>query len=45
VLSGYVLDAAAVAVVGSQLAWLVLLVGLARLVQWRAGHRLVVQGG
>jgi ABC-2 type transport system permease protein len=45
VLSGYVLDAAAVAVVGSQLAWLVLLVGFARLVQWRAGHRLVVQGG
>ena len=45
VLSGYVLDTAAVAVVGSQLAWLVALVGLARLVQWRAGHRLVVQGG
>lgn len=45
VLSGYVLDLAALAVVGAQLAWLVALVGLARLVQWRAAHRLVVQGG
>lgn len=45
VLSGYVLDAAAVAVVGTQLAWLVSLVALARLMQWRAGRRLVVQGG
>jgi ABC-2 type transport system permease protein len=45
VLSGYVLDLAAVAVVSSQLAWLAALVGLARVVQWRAGHRLVVQGG
>jgi ABC-2 type transport system permease protein len=45
VLSGRVLDAAAAAVVASQLAWLVGLVGLARLMQWRAGHRLVVQGG
>ena len=38
VLSGYALDMAAVAVVGTQLAWLVALVGLARLVQWRAAH-------
>jgi ABC-2 type transport system permease protein len=45
VLSGYVLDVAALAVVGSQLGWLAALVVLARLVQWRAGHRLVVQGG
>jgi ABC-2 type transport system permease protein len=45
VLSGYVLGTAALAVVGNQLAWLVILVGLARLVQWRAAHRLVVQGG
>jgi ABC-2 type transport system permease protein len=45
VLSGRVLDAAAVAVVASQLAWLAGLVGLARLMQWRAGQRLVVQGG
>jgi viologen exporter family transport system permease protein len=45
VLSGYVLDIAALAVVGTQLAWLAGLVGVARLVQWRAGQRLVVQGG
>lgn len=45
VLSGYALDMAALAVVGTQLAWLVALVGLARLVQWRAAHKLVVQGG
>ena len=45
VLSGYVLDLAALAVVATQLGWLVALVGLARLVQWRAAHRLVVQGG
>ena len=35
----------AAALVASQLAWLVGLIGLARLVQWRAGRRLVVQGG
>jgi ABC-2 type transport system permease protein len=45
VLSGWALDLAAVALVGSQLAWLAVLVALARLMQWRAGHRLVVQGG
>jgi ABC-type uncharacterized transport system permease subunit len=45
VLSGWALGAAALALVGSQVAWLVVLVGLARLVQWRAGLRLVVQGG
>ena len=45
VLSGRVLDAAAAALVVSQLAWLIGLVGLARLIQWRAGQRLVVQGG
>jgi ABC-2 type transport system permease protein len=45
VLSGYVLDAAAAAVVATQFAWLAGLVGLARVVQWRAGRRLVVQGG
>ena len=44
VLSGWALDAA-LALVGSQLAWLAVLVAVARLVQWRAGHRLVVQGG
>ena len=36
---------AALAVVGTQLGWLVALVGLARLVQGRAAHKLVVQGG
>ena len=45
VLSGYVLDSAAVAVVATQLAWLAVLVAFARLMQWRAGHKLVVQGG
>jgi ABC-2 type transport system permease protein len=45
VLSGRVLDAAAAALVVSQLAWLIGLVSLARLIQWRAGQRLVVQGG
>ena len=45
VLSGWALGAAALALVGSQVAWLVVLVAVARLVQWRAGHRLVVQGG
>ena len=45
VLSGWVLDWAAAALVASQLAWLVGLVGLARVVQWRAARRLVVQGG
>ena len=45
VLSGWALGWAAAALVASQLAWLVALFGLARLVQWRAGRRLVVQGG
>jgi len=45
VLSGWVLGWAAAGLVASQLAWLIGLVGLARLVQWRAAHRLVVQGG
>jgi ABC-2 type transport system permease protein len=45
ILSGWALDLAAVALVASQLAWLALLVGVARLMQWRAGLRLVVQGG
>jgi viologen exporter family transport system permease protein len=45
VLSGWVLGWPAAALVASQLAWLVGLIGLARLVQWRAGRRLVVQGG
>ena len=45
VLSGCVLGCTAPALVASQLAWLVGLIGLARLVQWRAGRRLVVQGG
>jgi ABC-2 type transport system permease protein len=45
VLSGWALGAAALALVGSQVGWLVVLVAVARLVQWRAGHRLVVQGG
>ncbi len=45
VLSGWALDLAAVALVCSQLAWLAVLVGVARLMQWRAGLRLVVQGG
>jgi membrane-associated phospholipid phosphatase len=45
VLSGWVLGWAAAALVASQLAWLVGLVGLARVVQWRAARRLVVQGG
>ena len=45
VLSGWVLGWAAAGLVASQLAWLIALVGLARLVQWRAAHRLVVQGG
>lgn len=45
VLSGYVLDSAAVAVVATQLGWLAVLVAFARLVQLRAGHKLVVQGG
>ena len=35
VLSGYVLDMAALAVVGSQFAWPAALVVIARLVQWR----------
>ncbi|HEX3198194.1 MAG TPA: ABC-2 family transporter protein [Propionibacteriaceae bacterium] len=45
VLSGWALGWAAAALVASQLAWLVGLVGLARVVQWRAARRLVVQGG
>jgi ABC-2 type transport system permease protein len=45
VLSGWVLGWAAAALVASQLAWLIVLLCLARLVQWRAAHRLVVQGG
>ena len=45
VLSGWVLGWAAAGLVASQLAWLIALVGLARLVQWRAAHRLVLQGG
>jgi ABC-2 type transport system permease protein len=45
VLSGWTLGWAAATLVASQLAWLVGLVGLARVVQWRAARRLVVQGG
>ncbi|HKN43575.1 MAG TPA: ABC-2 family transporter protein, partial [Propionibacteriaceae bacterium] len=45
VLSGRVLGLPAAALVASQLAWLLGLLGLARVVQWRAGRRLVVQGG
>lgn len=45
VLSGWVLGWAAAALVASQLGWLLALLGLARLVQWRAARRLVVQGG
>ena len=45
VLSGWALGWTAAALVASQLAWLVGLVGVARVVQWRAARRLVVQGG
>jgi ABC-2 type transport system permease protein len=45
VLSGWAVGWAAAALVASQLAWLVGLIGLARLVQRRAARRLVVQGG
>ena len=45
VLSGWAVGWAAAGLVASQLAWLVGLIGLARLVQRRAARRLVVQGG
>lgn len=45
VMSGRVVGAAAVATLGVQLGWLVALVLLARVVQWAAARRLVVQGG
>jgi ABC-2 type transport system permease protein len=45
VISGRVLGSDAVAIVGVQAAWLVSVVLLGRLVGWRAGRKLVVQGG
>jgi len=45
VLSGRVLGVAALRVLAAQLGWLVALVLLTRVVSWRAGRRLVVQGG
>jgi ABC-2 type transport system permease protein len=45
VLSGRVLDGAALALVGGQVLWLVILTIAARVVLWRATRRLVVQGG
>jgi ABC-2 type transport system permease protein len=45
VLSGRVLDLAALELVFAQLGWLLAIVALARLVTWRASRRLVVQGG
>jgi ABC-2 type transport system permease protein len=45
VMSGRVLGAAALPVMGVQLLWLAGLVALARVVLWRAARRLVVQGG
>lgn len=45
VMSGRVLNTAALSVIGVQLFWLAGLVALARVVWWRAARRLVVQGG
>lgn len=45
VLSGRVVDGGALEVLAVQLAWLVALVALTRVVLWRASQRLVVQGG
>ncbi len=45
VMSGRVLDGAALPVIGVQVLWLAALVVAARVVAWRAYRRLVVQGG
>jgi ABC-2 type transport system permease protein len=45
VLSGRVLGCTALGVVGQQVCWLGVLVAGGRVVTWRAGHKLVVQGG
>ena len=45
VMSGRVIGAEALATIGVQLGWLVVLVVLARVMQWAAARRLVVQGG
>jgi ABC-2 type transport system permease protein len=45
VLSGRALGSGALAEVAQQLFWLLILVLVARVVTWRAGRRLVVQGG